>query len=603
MRVLDDAGRLVRTIDPIVLTPLSQIEGVLPVAGGTRIVTTPDGTDPMLLMKVAWTARESTWRDIQFVTPFSLAWIGAACGALVLAAVLCLARDVWRGPVAARHIALLAALFLIVVWGKLLLFEHYPMPVPYWDQWDGEAAGLYIPFANGALTWQQMFTLHNEHRIFFTRVLALVLVAINGQWDPMLQIVVNAYFHALAAVVFATSFWLAAGRRWLPLIALTVGLVIAAPFGLENSFVGLQSGFYFMILFSALATWLVGMHRPGTFPWYCGWLCAFAALVCLGSGVLTAAPIGAVIVLRLFNDPRTWRAAAVNIVILATTAAVGYAILSPPLPYHDFLKAGTWLAFKVSLARNLAFPWITSPRLSVLLWIPLFALSIAVLRRRMKTTALEMNTIALGAWVALQAIALAYSRGVNGATPASRYLDMLSLGFVANTMALIALWEGFAASRARRLVSAGLVVWVTAGMAGIYLVSAATLAKDGNERRQAMELYVKNVRAYVTTGDLAPLLQKHGPAEIPYFSPMMLAGWLQHPYVRRILPATLRQPIELGNALSASATGAGGTPEDRMEAWDSYRGGRAKAQGRFESQPIECREVPRPAVRGEQGPA
>ena len=126
----------------------------------------------------------------------------------------------------------------MTLWAKLVLVEHYPMPVPFWDQWDGEAASLYLPFANGGLTWHQMFTLHNEHRIFFTRVLAMALVAVNGQWDPQLQIVVNAALHALVAVVFAVVLWLAAGRRWLPLVALTIGLAFAPPFALENTLAG-----------------------------------------------------------------------------------------------------------------------------------------------------------------------------------------------------------------------------------------------------------------------------------------------------------------------------------------------------------------------------
>ncbi len=52
------------------------------------------------------------------------------------------------------------------------------MPVPFWDQWDGEAASLYLPLMNDGLTWHQMFTLHNEHRIFFTRVAVTTLLVL-----------------------------------------------------------------------------------------------------------------------------------------------------------------------------------------------------------------------------------------------------------------------------------------------------------------------------------------------------------------------------------------------------------------------------------------
>ena len=40
--------------------------------------------------------------------------------------------------------------------------------------------------------WRQMFTFHNEHRIFFSRLLALTELVVNGQWDPRLQITINA---------------------------------------------------------------------------------------------------------------------------------------------------------------------------------------------------------------------------------------------------------------------------------------------------------------------------------------------------------------------------------------------------------------------------
>ncbi len=547
----------------------------------------------MLLMKSVWMTAGPTWRSLQIVTPFSLAWIAAACFGLIAAALGFLARDVLRGPVGTRDACWLGALFLVTLWAKLVLVEHFPMPVPFWDQWDGEAASLYLPFANGGLAWHQMFTLHNEHRIFFTRVLAMALIAVNGQWDPQLQIVVNAVLHAVAAVVFAVILWLSAGRRWLPLVALTIGLAFAPPFALENTLAGFQSGFYFLVLFAGLAIWLMGMHPPGSRAWFVGWLCAFASIVTVGGGILTVAAVGGLVALRFFNAPREWRQALVNIAALAAVAGVGYAALSPPLPYHDYLKAGTWLAFKVSFARNLAFPWITSPRLSVLLWVPLMLVALVVLVRRLKTTGLEQMSLALGAWVALQAATIAYSRGVNGATPASRYLDMLSFGLVVNTMAMIALVEVWRARKARlptAVASGALVLWVLGGTAGVTILSQNILAKDGREKLQWMQAYVRNVRHYVVTGELAPFLEKRGPFEVPYFSPMMLAGWLSHPHIRHILPASVRAPLVIETEHTTGTFGQTASHKDLLPVWDSYVGGRAKGQGRFESKPIECGE-------------
>jgi hypothetical protein len=591
IRVLDRDGGVVRTIDPMVLSPLHQIEGLMPVGQDVRAVTTKDANDPMLLMRSAWLTAPPKWYSLQFVTPFSLAWIAAASVALVVAALGFLARDLRAGPFTIADGCWLGALFPVTLWAKLLLVEYYPMTVPFWDQWDGEVASLYLPFAQDALTWHQMFTPHNEHRIFFTRVLALVLVGTNGQWDPQLQIVVNAAIHALVAVVFAAMLW--SERRWLPIFVLTIGLAFAPPFALENTLAGFQSAFYFFVLFAGLAIWLMGTHGPGTRAWFIGWLCAFAALVTIGGGILTIAAIGTLIALSLFNAPRESRQTVANLAALAVVAGLGYALLVPPLPNHDYLKAGTWLAFKISFARNLAFPWITWPRLSPVLWVPLILVAVIVLIKRLKTTKLERMSLALGAWVVIQAATVAYTRGVNGTAPASRYLDMLSFGLVVNTVALVALlahFDGWARRWMKKAAQGALTLWLVGAIAGVTLLSQAILAKDGREKLLWMNEYVRNVRHFVVTGDLPTLVQKRGPFEIPYFSPMMLAGWLTHPYVRHILPATVREPLTLATGETTGAFGQASSHKDLLSVWDSYVGGRSKAQGRFESQPIACRE-------------
>ena len=63
-----------------------------------------------------------------------------------------------------------------------------------------------------------MFTPHNEHRVFFTRLYALDVVLANGQWDPRVQQVCNAALHSFTAVLLAMIFWLASNRRHLDLI-------------------------------------------------------------------------------------------------------------------------------------------------------------------------------------------------------------------------------------------------------------------------------------------------------------------------------------------------------------------------------------------------
>src|SRR6266545_2639455 len=76
------------------------------------------------------------------------------------------------------------ALFLLVAGARWWLIAAYSSDVPWLDQWDGEAQGLYLRAHSGTLTLSNWFAPHNEHRIFFTRLLSLGLLWANGQWDP-----------------------------------------------------------------------------------------------------------------------------------------------------------------------------------------------------------------------------------------------------------------------------------------------------------------------------------------------------------------------------------------------------------------------------------
>jgi hypothetical protein len=117
------------------------------------------------------------------------------------------------------------------------------------------------------------------------------------------------------------------------------------------------------------------------------------------------------------------------------------------------------------------------------------------------------------------------------------------------------------------------------------------LDKDARDRRSWMQEYVRNVRHYVSTHDLPALAAKRGPMEIPYYNPQMLAGWLDHPFIRRILPAVIREPIVLQAAPGTSSAFTQTTsPKDLIPVWDSYGAARARTTGTFESAPVNCGE-------------
>ena len=596
MRVVDERGQTVRTIDPMVMTPLNQIAMMRLEPEGVRIVTTAGANDPMLVTKSSWLTESPRWYDLQLVTPFSLAWIAGAVVVLVATGLAFILREIRAGPVSRRDALWFAALMLTVVWAKLALLQQHPVPVPFWDQWDGEGLTLYIPWADHGVTWRQMFTFHNEHRIFFSRLLALTLLVANGQWDPHLQIVVNAVIHSLAALVFAGMLWLAMGRRHLPGVALAVVLAFAPPFAIENSLAGFQSAFYFLVLFSGLALWLMGTSRPGSARWLLGCLFAMCCPFTVAGGTLILPAVAGLIVLRAIADRWGWRMLAVSALVLAAFAAVGYGALPPPISDHETLKAGTLRNFEISFARSLAFPWINYPRATAAMWLPLAAMGLIVLWRRLRTTTIEQVTLTMGAWVVVQCAAMAYSRGANGAAPASRYLDMVALGYLANT-AVILSW--LTPRTSRRLMAASaiaLVAWFAVTGIGVYRVSREMLATHAPLRRQWTREHIRNVRQFVMTDDVPSFLALKGPQEVPYYSAAMLASWLEHPYIRGILPAAVRAPLDVRPVGAPPGRGlldSSGTAGYPHPVFDSYASAGATGEARFESEPVTCQSLGR----------
>ena len=91
--------------------------------------------------------------------------------------------------------AWLAALFLVVLGAKLWVVQLYGSPLPLWDQWY-EAHRFFRPWMEGHLTWQALFAAHNEHRILLTRLLDMGVIWLNGRWEPMVQMTINAFIHA-----------------------------------------------------------------------------------------------------------------------------------------------------------------------------------------------------------------------------------------------------------------------------------------------------------------------------------------------------------------------------------------------------------------------
>jgi hypothetical protein len=130
------------------------------------------------------------------------------------------------GPAAFWRIVLVTSFTLAAIGANLWIIATFGNSTPYHDDWDTLAAGLYVPYADSTLTLHDLVAPNGEHRHFTTRIISLTLTVMNGRWDPILQMIVNAGLHVALGVFVLLTF----GRRldrfaFAGLTLITLGLI------------------------------------------------------------------------------------------------------------------------------------------------------------------------------------------------------------------------------------------------------------------------------------------------------------------------------------------------------------------------------------------
>lgn len=451
---------------------------------------------------------------------------------------------------------LLLCLFLLVLGARLWLVQTHSTPLPFWDQWDGEGAVLIKPWLEGHLRFSVFFVPHNEHRIVLTRLLALGLFIVNGQWDAQLEMAVNAVLCAATAGAIAFAAQRIFPARQQLAIGALVGLLFVLPFAWENTLAGFQSQFYFLLIFSLVALWGFCICAPLSVGWWIGITAAALACLSMSSGFLVAAAFLGLFVFRFFLRRERWNRAEAALALFSLVLLAIGLTTRVTVPLHAALQADSIRAFLVTFGRSLAWPLIGSPWFAIPLQMPLLILAFryGVAARGTfvipRSRPLEL-LLATGLWVWLQTAAIAFARGGSGLPPASRYQDLLALGLLLNFLCLaFLLWQSEAAALKHRisfrLILAG--AWIFLCAVGLIRLTIQNFQSDLPERRRLLLAEVENVRGYLATGDFDRYLAGKPLMEIPYPVPETLAGYLSDPVLRRVLPYNVREALPLESA-------------------------------------------------------
>ena len=276
----------------------------------------------------------------------------------------------------------------------------------------------------------------------------------------------------------------------------------------------------------------------------------------MGSGLLIAAPLAAVAVLRLVSKLSLRRDAFVLLLAAFFIGGVG-TVLRTPTPWHDTLHAKTLTEFFLYFARCLSWPLPQYAWLAPVLWLPWLTLLFLRLRSALplspspplplSASPAADTLLAAGAWVLLQIAAVSFSRAGGGGLPASRYGDIAALGLIVSFLALAHL-ASFAPSLrspltpSRRLPFPALgVTWLAVTCVCVALATRDVLTGPLPDKKRESLASERSVQAFVLTDDYATFAK----SPLPFPLPDWLARILRRPDIRATLPASVRAPLRV----------------------------------------------------------
>jgi hypothetical protein len=438
------------------------------------------------------------------------------------------------------HLILLYSSFTLLFLGfKLWTIRSYGNAVPFWDQWDAEAAGLYKPYLDGTLSLKHLFINHNEHRIFTTRLWALGLLIINKTWNPLLQMVANAGVHCVTIMLFVSLLARVLGRQNLPGLLVFALPLFSIPYGWENTLAGFQVQFYFVVFFSVAAIWLMVTGEPFSRRWWNGFVCGILSFLSLASGLFAFATVSLMSFIFYFTGNRT----SIKQLLSGTICALMFIacfMLTPVLEHQQVYKAHTFPDFYHSLKISLGWPVSHTIVSALVRNLPIFVFVPIILLKRPPVNDRRWFLLALCVWSMVQVVSVAYGRAAGPLSP--RYKDLHAIPIFVNFACLISLTQMYI-NRWRLYSQIGLAAWSAILLTSLAFFSIRDLPGELNTKRTWNLAEEKNTRNYIITKDISHLKNKPD-MHVPLPDPDRLATTIELPGIREILPGNINSPLQ-----------------------------------------------------------
>jgi hypothetical protein len=279
-----------------------------------------------------------------------------------------------------------------------------------------------------------LFSPHNEHRIFFTRIFNLIIYEILNGWDPKSGMYIQAILPSIIAIILTNFINLYISKiKYLIFHYLLIFIVIGSPYYWENILWSFQNQFYFMALFG-ITFHILYIKRFSIFTLISIGILQLFILFTVASGVLAIISSIFLTLIKLIQINNKKKIYWFFLLFYQIILIMLQSNLWVKVPHHEQLKASSFNDFFNEFLHVLSWPFNTFNEGYIYVW----GILILIIFYQMnfiytyKKNILSNNSyffvgIALLIWAFFQEIAVSFSRTYANVY-SSRYL--LTYGFV-----------------------------------------------------------------------------------------------------------------------------------------------------------------------------
>ena len=440
------------------------------------------------------------------------------------------------------HIAA-STIFLIgiIAAGRAVWLSLYGADIPFWDQWVQVISQL-APLKDGTWHYADYWAPHNEHRVLFTRLTSMMLFQLNGgAWSNLIEAYANTVIYGAVMGLFYALACREANRAFCAVMLIAVIMLGIVPYDWENTLVGFQNQFYFMLAFAILLTGVASYRLPDQLTAGVLLVLAVASLFTMASGLFGAAAVCVVIALKAWRERLPARQTTVIVLSMVVVVALGMFLL-PPAPGNDGYRAQGIADHIRAIATALMWPLNPGkPKyflLAIVVWAPSALCLLKLLRTRAARDS-EIFLMGLAAWVIFQAVAIAHARGHQITSISSRYTNITALGLLANLGIERRLTSDTKLGAVTKYAGRGAIAIGVGIISYVFVLRTPADIDSMQQRYDFSRMETFYTRSYLLSKD--PTYLQHSSLAIPFPDAGLLKNYLDSPVVESLLPPTLQQ--------------------------------------------------------------